>query len=168
LESESKLSNLGAWQLRPVRPADKNAIITLIDTIFREYGDRIFLEGADADLLDIAAHYEPGLFMVLAAADDVRGTVALQYKSDDRAVASLRRMYLHEDLRGTGAGARMLEWALSKAAALGARRVELWTDARFERAHQFYQKFGFTDSGDVRLMHDGAMPYEEFRYYMDL
>ncbi len=154
-------------QLRPVTPADKDGIIALIDTIFREYGDVIFLDGADADLLNIAAHYEPGLFMVYADDDNVFGTVALQYDKNDKSIVLLRRMYLNSILRGTGAGQRLINWALAKAVDLGARRMELWTDTRFERAHFFYKKMGFTDSGEVRAMDDGAMPYEEFMYYKD-
>lgn len=158
---------LEACQLRPVTPTDKDGIITLIDTIFREYGDEIFLDGADADLLNIAAYYEPGLFMVFADERTVFGTVALQYRKDDASVVMLRRMYLDAGLRGTGAGAKLIEWALTKAKELNARRMELWTDARFERAHGFYKKMGFVDSGEVRAMDDGAMPYEEFMYYKD-
>jgi len=157
--------DLDSFQLRPVMPPDKDGIIALIDTIFREYGDEIFLAGADADLLDIAAHYEPGLFMVLTDGDNVFGTVALQYHEDDSTILLLRRMYLHADLRGTGTGVRLINWALGKAGDLGARRLELWTDTRFERAHFFYKKMGFADSGEVRAMDDGAMPYKEFMYY---
>ncbi len=156
-----------SFQLRPVTPADKDGIITLIDAIFREYGDEIFLDGADSDLLDIAAHYEPGMFMVYAGDDEVFGTVALQYDKDDASVVLLRRMYLNATLRGTGAGQQLINWALSKSVELGARRMELWTDTRFERAHFFYEKMGFTDSGEVRSMDDGAMPYEEFMYFKD-
>ena len=156
-----------AYQLRPVTPADKDGVIALIDTIFREYGDVIFLEGADADLLNIAAYYEPGMFMVFADDSTVFGTVALQYRKDDPSVVMLRRMYLDASLRGTGAGEKLIQWAIGKAKELKARRMELWTDARFERAHGFYKKMGFVDSGEVRSMDDGAMPYDEFMYYKD-
>lgn len=155
----------GQFKLRPVRPEDRDGIIALIDTIFKEYGDQIFLEDADSDLLDIAAHYDPGLFMVLANSHGVRGTVALQYHAGDQSIVLLRRMYLDASLRGTGAGKQLIDWALEKAAELGARRMELWTDTRFERAHRFYDKMGFADSGEVRTMDDGAMPYKEFMYF---
>lgn len=167
MNKTNKSSDLDSYELRPVRPRDKDGIISLIDTIFREYGDEIFLDGADSDLLDLAAHYEPGLFMVFANGDDVRGTVALEYHEKDPSIVILRRMYLNAKLRGTGAGARLINWALTKAVEVDARRMELWTDTRFERAHFFYKKMGFTDSGEVRAMNDGAMPYEEYMYYKD-
>jgi len=44
-------------QLRPTRPEDQAAIMALIDAVYREYGDRLCLENADRDLLDIDAHY---------------------------------------------------------------------------------------------------------------
>ena len=88
-------------------------------------------------------------------------------RQDDPSVILLRRMYLDAELRGTGAGARLINWALEKAVELNVRRMELWTDTRFERAHFFYKKMGFLGSGEVRAMDDGAMPYEEFMYYKD-
>lgn len=155
-------------ELRSVCESDRDGIIRLIDTIFREYGDQIFLEDADKDLLDIPSNYEQGLFVVLADDATVFGTAALQRHKEQLEVALLRRMYLDARLRGTGAGARLLDWAVDKARQLGMRRMELWTDSRFTRAHGFYRKMGFTDSGEVRSMDDGYMPYDEFMFYREL
>jgi putative acetyltransferase len=155
-------------ELRSVRGSDRAGIIRLIDTIFREYGDQIFLDDADKDLLDIPSHYEEGLFVVLADGTSVFGTAALQRHRELPEVALLRRMYLDARLRGTGAGARLLDWAVEKARELGMGRMELWTDSRFTRAHGFYKKMGFTDSGEVRSMDDGFMPYDEFMFYREL
>ena len=44
-------------QLRPARPEDQTAIMALIDAVYHEYGDRLCLENADRDLLDVDAHY---------------------------------------------------------------------------------------------------------------
>src|SRR5262249_30273773 len=46
----------GNWsmQLRYAVPEDRDAIMALIDSVYGEYGDRLFPAGADRDLLDIA------------------------------------------------------------------------------------------------------------------
>ena len=67
-------------QLRPARPEDQAAIMALIDAVYHEYGDRLCLENADRDLLDIDAHYVKagGAFVVLDDAGRVRGTHAVR------------------------------------------------------------------------------------------
>ena len=42
-------------QLRPARPEDQTSIMALIDAVYHEYGDRLCLDNADRDLLDIDA-----------------------------------------------------------------------------------------------------------------
>ncbi len=155
-------------ELRPATSADRDGIIALIDGVFREYGDRVFLEDADGDLLDIAAHYGEGLFMVLDDGSRVRGTVALVPLGERPGVCLLRRLYLDAELRGGGWGQGMMEWACSTARALDMARMEFWSDTRFSRAHAFYEKLGYHHGGTVRAMDDGWMPYEEQFYFRDL
>ena len=66
-------------QLRPARPEDQTAIMALIDAVYHEYGDRLCLENADRDLLDVDAYYVKarGAFVVLDDAGRVRGTHAV-------------------------------------------------------------------------------------------
>lgn len=155
-------------KLRPAEPSDRDGIIALIDSIFREYGDRIFLEDADADLLDIASNYGRGLFQVLEEQGRVRGTVALVPAADSPGICHLRRMYLDLELRGGGWGGRMMDWARRQALAMGMKRMECWTDTRFARAHAFYEKLGFQHDGRARDMEDGSMPYREYFYSLVL
>jgi putative acetyltransferase len=154
--------------LRPYRPEDKNAVIAMIDGVYREYADRVHLEKSEADLLDIPGNYAQGQFMVLDDAGVIRATVAISPDPARPGVAYLKRLYLDAGLRGTGAGTQLLEWFLETALGLGLRRVELWSDVRFERAHAFYRKMGFRNGGEVREMDDSWQPYREYFYYMDL
>ena len=65
--------------IRPATPADVAPLIALIDRVYREYGDVIYLEGADGDLLDIDRFYraQGGEFVVLDDAGSVRGAHAV-------------------------------------------------------------------------------------------
>jgi len=154
--------------LRPYRDTDKDAVIALIDGVYREYADRVHLQQAEADLMDIPIHYAPGHFMVLEDAGAIRATVAISPDASRPGVCFLKRLYLDARLRGTGAGAQLLEWFLATARALGMGRAELWSDVRFERAHAFYRKHGFVNDGTVRDMDDSWMPYREYFYWRNL
>lgn len=50
------------------------------------------------------------------------------------------------DLRGSGLGRCMLEWAVEQCRARGCRLVQLTTNAARTDAHRFYETFGFQRS----------------------
>ncbi len=154
--------------LRPVVASDQEAIITLIDTIFREYGDRVCLENADRDLLDLTRYYQHGDFMVLDDAGTIRATVALIPVEGQPHACEIKRVYLDASLRGSGWGARLVEWAKSTARTRGMQHMECWSDTRFDRGHAFYLKQGFEKTGRIRSLNDGWKPYEEFFFSLAL
>lgn len=155
-------------QFRPATAADTEGIITLLDGVFREYGDRVCLEGSEADLQDFSAHYGEGEFMVLDDGGRIVGTVALKPCEERENVCWLKRMYLAPELRGAGHGAKLVEWARTRTRELGRTRIECWSDVRFERAHAFYRKLGFDGPIERRRMTDAFEPYEEYRFALDL
>lgn len=143
-------------------------MIALIDGIYREYSDRVHLQKSEADLMDIPANFAPGYFMVLEDTGEVRATVAISPDPERPGVCFLKRLYLDSRLRGTGAGARLLEWFFETAHGLGMTRTELWSDVRFERAHAFYRKHGFRNDGEMREMDDSWQPYREYFFSREL
>lgn len=155
-------------QLRPFQIEDTDAIIALIDSVYREYGDRVHLEKSEADLKDIPAHFQPGHFMVLENNDAIHGTVAISPSIDGVEECYLKRLYLNPEFRGQGWADSMVDWAFEKARRLGAKRLHLWSDVRFERAHAYYAKRGFRHDGRVRTMNDSWAPYREYFYTIDL
>lgn len=156
--------------LRPAVAADAPAIIALVDKIYREYGDRVCLDDADRDLLNAHKHYAQlgGEFVVLAANQQVVGIHAVVPLSQQPGVCTFRRLYLDAALRGQGSGARLMQWAIERAQAMGFRRVEFWSDTRFSRAHRFFARLGFERDGRVREMRDAWEPYHEYFFYRDL
>lgn len=62
----------------------------------------------------------------------------------------------------------LMNWTIVEVRRLGLKRVEFWSDSRFKRAHQFFGRFGFRRDGRERQMDDGAMPYSEHFFYLDL
>ena len=149
---------------RPATTADQPGIIDLVNRVYEEYGDRICLEEADADLLDLQGFYlqQEGEFIVLEKNDTILGTHALLPLADQPGCCTFRRLYLDKSLRGESWGEQLMQWALERASARGFQRVEFWSDTRFERAHRFFQRLGFQPDGRVRQMTDGWIDYQEY------
>ena len=155
--------------IRQAFNSDSARIISLIDDVYREYGDKIYLEGADKDLVDIEGYYREvsGDFVILERNGEIAGTHAVLPLDPPHRVITFRRLYLRQELRGAGRGRRLMEWAIDWSLREGYQSVEFWSDVRFQRAHRFFQCLGFT-KGDTRNMTDGAMPYAEYRFSMNL
>jgi len=150
---------------------DSNEIISLITSIYNEYGEIMYTEGADRDLLDIRGNYHAkgGDFIVMVnEVDEIIGSHATLPINTKDGVLTFRRLYLKKNYRGEGAGKKLMDWAVKWSIENQFNRVEFWSDVRFKRAHDFFEKYGFLKSGEIREMNDGALPYSEFFFYMML
>ncbi len=157
-------------KLRPFQPQDKDGVIALIDEVLREYGDKVFLEDVDKDLLDIDVHFDAkgGAFVVLDNNGEIVGTHAVLPLPERPGVAIFRRLYLSRNCRGKDYGSQLMQWALDWARENGFARVEFWSDKRFHRAHRFFARFHFKTTGEERVMNDSWAPYEEKFFYQNL
>ena len=157
-------------QIRNATNEDSQSLVELIGSVYVEYGDEIFLEGYDSDLLDVEASYveKGGAFIVLLDQGEIIGSHAALPVDLEKGIVTHRRLYLRKDYRGGVAGAMLMDWAIDWDREHGFKRIEFWSDVRFERAHQFFEKFGFRKTGLKRDMDDGAMPYSEFQFCKDL
>lgn len=157
-------------KLRPALADDQDSIIRLIDSIFREYGERIFLPGCDRDLTDIEGSYRRlgGEFMVLEGEDGIVGTHAILPDASSAGSVHFRRLYLKPVLHGGPYGRALMDWALGWTVERRFVRACLWSDVRFTRAHRFYEKVGFTRGAETRMMFDSVMPYKEYFFSLDL
>ena len=91
--------------------ANQSQIVALIDTCYQEYGDTIVLEGDDSDLLDIERNYRGKLGEFIAIQDEdgsVVGTHAVVPLDLQSGLCTFRRLYLQNDLRGTGLGTALM------------------------------------------------------------
>jgi GNAT superfamily N-acetyltransferase len=60
--------------------------------------------------------------------------------------ALIEAVRVHADMRGAGLGTVLIEDAIRRARDLGARIVQLTSDASREDAHRFYERLGFASS----------------------
>lgn len=164
-------ARVGDEILRNATNADGKAIAKLIDSVYGEYGDRLMLEGADSDLLDIEKNYFAvgGTFVAVeSAAGEIIATHSVLPANDNDGLCWFKRLYLHPTKRGTEWGNILMNWAIIVAQRKGLERVEFWSDSRFKRAHQFFERFGFRRDGRERHMDDGSMPYSEYFFHLNL
>ena len=158
-------------RLRPATDADGPALIALITAIYSDYGEVMHTAGADGDLLEVEARYanKGGAFVVLEnETGEIVGCHATSPIDAEAGLITFRRLYLDKTLRGAGHGKHLMDWAVDWSRDQGYRRIEFWSDTRFTPAHAFFKRYGFTKTGEVRDMHDGALPYSEFFFEMDL
>ncbi len=161
--------------IRPAERSDQPKIVRLIADIFREYGETICLDNCDSDLLDLNRNFKEvgGAFWVLDdGAGQTLGTVAVtpSFEPTDGPIVPcwLKRLYLHPSLRGGEWGRQLMQTAVDWAVRNGFQRMEFWSDTRFSRAHNFYQKFGCQMTGKSRTMHDSYLPYDEYHFQLEL
>jgi len=156
-------------KIRDAKLIDTDSIIKLINKVYQKYGDKIFLDGVDSDLLNIEQNYNfiGGKFVVLESNNIVIGTHAVLPDPNRYGVCLFKRLYTEPELWGTGAGNQLMQWAFTWAKEHKMQSVEFWSDIRFERAHKFFEKWNFI-KGETRQMSNGSMPYEEYFFSCNL
>ena len=133
---------------------DVAPVIALIGRVFDVYG-LVFDPTVEVpDLLDFTRHYAPphGIFFVVRARGEPVGSVGVERL--DGSSAEIHRLYLAPALWGRGVGRALVETALAWCRAQGLRRVVLWSDTRFDRAHRLYERLGFRRTGERALEAD--------------
>jgi len=68
-------------------------------------------------------------------------------------VAQVESVHVHSSARGRGLGALMMTFAIAEARRRGALRIQLTSNLRRTRAHEFYERLGF------RASHKGMKLY---------
>lgn len=151
--------------LRAGRDADADGFIALIGACWSEYpGCVLDVDAEVPELRALATHYGRKGGAVWAAEQGGRliGMAAAAPLGTDDAW-EICRVYVAQAARGTGLAHRLLDTAEARAVAGGARRLVLWSDTRFDRAHRFYEKRGYVRSGSIRILDDISKSLE-FRY----
>ncbi len=140
---------IGTYRLRPADNRDLSAVWDLIHGILAGYGLPMDARTMDKDLKDIEANYwnSKGMFFVLLDADQVIGTVAIHYESDN--ICELCRMYLDAAYRGKGLGRGLLNFAMAEAHARGFGEMFLKTASVLKEAIALYARAGFIQVDEI-------------------
>jgi putative acetyltransferase len=151
-------------KIRTATNLDGERIRALVFRTLEEFGLKPDPQTTDADLNDIETsyNYRGGLFEVIEdESGKLLGTAGL-YRLDDE-TCELRKMYFAPELRGRGMGRLMLGRTMSRARALGYKRMTLETASVLKKAIKLYTRFGFKpfDSGHKSARSDQS-------YFLDL
>lgn len=144
--------------LRPGRDDDAEGFIALIGACWAEYpGCVLDVDGEVPELRALATHFARQGGALWAAerrgGGRILGMVGTRPLPEDGAW-EICRMYVAAEERGTGLAHCLLDAAEAHARAAGARRLVLWSDTRFGRAHRFYEKRGYVRTGPIRVLGD--------------
>lgn len=152
--------------IRRATNPDCPRIIKLIDQVLMEWDDRVCLDGSELDLTDVENSYwkANGGFFVLEVQSEIVGTHGILPVNASQSVCTFKRLYVDPRYRGTGAGADLMDWNIEWAQQQGFKKIEFWSDTRFERAHRFFEKLGFETTGEKREMHDSHHVYWEYYF----
>jgi GNAT superfamily N-acetyltransferase len=130
-------------------------LIALIRSCWSAYpGVRMDVDGEMPELHALATYYagHGGALWVAETDAIVSGMIAT--RSLPNAEWEICRVYVAPALHGGGLAHALLDIAEDHAIAAGARRLVLWSDTRFHRAHRFYEKHGYLRHGAVRVLND--------------
>jgi GNAT superfamily N-acetyltransferase len=140
-----------AVELRRARAEDVPAIVELLAadplgaTRERRSDDEAYRRAFAAIDADPAQ-----LLVVATAEEDVVGTFQLSFipglSRGGALRAQLEAVRVRADLRSTGLGTTMLEWAIAAARRRGCALIQLTTDRERPDALRFYERLGFVAS----------------------
>lgn len=143
--------------IRPGRDADADGFIALIARCWADYpGCVMDVDGEMPEVRALATYYAGRGGALWAAERDgvIAGMVAVRPGADAAGTWEVCRLYADSAYHGTGLGHRLLDAAEAHARAHGARRMVLWSDTRFDRAHRFYEKCSYVRASGIRALDD--------------
>jgi len=147
--------DIATASIRLARDTDAAGFIALIGACWGEYPGVVFDVDAELPELHALASYytaKGGTLWATEADGQVVGMIAVVPRGNGS--WEICRLYVLAPWRGDGLAHRLLDQAEAHARASGAARLVLWSDTRFERAHQFYEKRGYVRSGPIRVLRD--------------
>ncbi|MBM3458488.1 MAG: GNAT family N-acetyltransferase [Armatimonadetes bacterium] len=156
-----------SFSIRPASPADSAAAARVVQVVYQEYGFLWEPEGYHADLYDLHTHYlaRGHQFWVAEQEGRVIGTAGLELfeavpgppgelvlEGGKWRVAgcdsSLERLYVLPSARRCGVGRALFSAAVQAARQADRRGLEIWSDQRFQEAHQLYGSAGAALCGE--------------------
>ena len=128
-------------------PADVPRIVPLLQAQVAASGRPAPDPDTLADLVQALLVSQFSDFLLAESGDRALGVLQINYRLSTWEVApyaAIEDFYLAPELRGRGAGIRMLEYARDRAQARGCRFVQTLLPSGDRQARRLYEQFGFT------------------------
>jgi predicted N-acetyltransferase YhbS len=130
--------------IRPARPEEADAIVTLIHRAFGQYRGKLrpessaLLESADS----IGAAMRTGTILLAVRGERILGCISVQRKAD---LAYAGRLAVEPMERGAGIGRALMTQAESLARQIGAGRLRVDVRLKLRDNLAFFRALGFAD-----------------------
>jgi GNAT superfamily N-acetyltransferase len=118
-------------------------------------------EQVEQDIAMIDKFLPPNGFLLLAFVDNIAYGIG-SFKSINKEIAEVKRMFVHPSFRNKGAGKAILQSLINASKGMGYRKLRLDSLKFMEAAHGLYRSFGFKD---IPIYPEVEIP-EEFRQYL--
>ena len=141
LATADRLVRAATVRLEETAPTDRRAVAAMA-AYFEEIGERFGFEPGDAWQHDAASMAAPDGFFVVATSDGEPVACGGVQRLPDGA-AEVKRMWVHDDWRGAGLGARLLRHLEDLARARGHAVVRLDTNDTLVEAIAMYERAGY-------------------------
>jgi GNAT superfamily N-acetyltransferase len=147
--------------VRAARDEDAPGLITMIGEVFARYPGCILDVDEMPDLRTFASSTRSrgGAAWIAEVDLEVVGSVAIEPCDEGW---EIHRLYVSPSRWGSSLGHELLTLAEDEARIRGARRIVLWSDTRFDRAHRFYERRGYVRGPTTRELHDKSSSVEYF------
>ena len=133
--------------IRPVKPADNQAVAAIIRQVMTEFeavGEGFSINDPEVDDMYSAYATKGSAFFVVTLDRKVLGCGGIgPLAGGDGKTCELKKMYFMAELRGLGAGSRLLNVCLDEARRLGYQCCYLETATNMRQAQRLYRKYGF-------------------------
>lgn len=156
--------------IRPFRDTDVEYVIDRQLSLYeseRHFTSEVWKQYLSGGVLALVERFdsERDCMLILECKGNPAGCVAVTHTDKD--TAQLRYFFLEPELRGLGAGKKLLDMALNFCIEKGYHHVFLWTVSAQEAARNLYAKVGFRLSQTNENMNWGTPVLEE-RWDMEL
>lgn len=156
--------------IRPYRKADVEYVIDRQLSLYeteRQFTSEVWKKYLTQGVLTLVDKFnsEKDCMFILECNGNPAGCVAITHTQKDS--AQFRYFFLEPELRGLGAGRRLLDMALSFCEEKGYKHVFLWTVSTQEAARNLYKKAGFKITETSENLEWGVPVLEE-RWDLDI
>lgn len=145
------------FSIRDARDDDSLDLIGLVARCWSQHpGCVLDVHGEEPDLLAPASAFArgQGRLWVVEAGERLVGSIGVRPSQEDGDTALLLKLYVDPTVRRRGLARRLVDLVEEESARRQARRVELWSDTRFDDAHRLYEALGYERLPETRELRD--------------